>query len=164
MLNIANYQGSASQKHKEIPPYTYKNCYHQKDKKRAVLLGSLTLLLSTRVPFPNKISCFVNICVSSDNSFLSVRQEPSFRPWKGSLFLQQMVTLVGTLLHWDWHPDHSGYSGASLLANGPDPEAATGTLLSLVSSWHGQLARMPWLVRNKRLCWPLSPSLSLSSP
>ena len=47
---------------------------------RAVLLGSLTPLLSTWVPFPNKISCFVSTCVSSDNSFLSVRQEPSFGP------------------------------------------------------------------------------------
>ena len=72
---------------------------HCEPRGRAVLLGSLTLLLSTRVPFPNKISCFVSTCVSSDNSFPSVRQEPSFAPWKGSLFLQQMVTLVGTLLH-----------------------------------------------------------------
>ena len=47
------------------------------------------LLFSTRVPFPNKISCFVSTCVSSDDSFPSVRQEPSFRPWKGSPFLQQ---------------------------------------------------------------------------
>ena len=62
---------------------------------RAVLLGSLTVLLSTQVPFPNKISCFVSTCASSDNSFPSVRQEPSFGPWKGSLFLQQMATLVG---------------------------------------------------------------------
>ena len=59
---------------------------------RAVPLGSLTLLLSTRVPFPNKISCSVGICVSSDNSFLSVRQEPSVGPWKGSPFLQQNVS------------------------------------------------------------------------
>ena len=103
---------------------------------------SLTLLLSTQVPFPNKISCFVSTCVSSDNSFPSVRQEPSFRPWKGSAFLQQMASLAGTLLCRDWHPDHSGYSGASLPANGPDPAAATGTLLSLVS-WYGQLARVP---------------------
>ena len=57
---------------------------------RAVLLGSLTLLLSTRVPFPNKVSCFVSTCVSSDNSFPSVRQEPSFGAWKGSAFLQQL--------------------------------------------------------------------------
>ena len=56
---------------------------------RAVLLGSLTILLSARVPFPNKISCFVSTCVSSDNSSPSVRQEPNFRPWKGSPFLQQ---------------------------------------------------------------------------
>ena len=47
------------------------------------------------MPFPNKISCFVSTCVSSDNSFLSVRQEPSFGPWKGSPFRQQMATLVG---------------------------------------------------------------------
>ena len=62
---------------------------------RAVFLGFLTLLLSTHVPFPNKISCVVSTCVSSDNSFPSVRQEPSFGPWKESLFLQQMVTLLG---------------------------------------------------------------------
>ena len=40
------------------------------------------------MPFPNKVSCFVSICVSSDNSFPIVRQEPSFGPWKGSAFLQ----------------------------------------------------------------------------
>ena len=42
------------------------------------------LLLSARVPLPNKVSCFVSMCVSWDNSFLSVRQEPTFKPWKGS--------------------------------------------------------------------------------
>ena len=54
---------------------------------KSLLLGSLTLLLSTRVPFPNKISCFVSTCVSLDNSFLSVRQECTLGPWKGSPFL-----------------------------------------------------------------------------
>ena len=54
-----------------------------------------TILLSTQVPFPNKVSCFVSTCVSSDNSFPSVRQKLSFGPWKGSAFLQQMATLVG---------------------------------------------------------------------
>ena len=58
------------------------------------------LLLSTRVPFPNKISCSVSTCVSLDNSFLSVRQEPSFGPWKGSPFLQQK--------EWDWGAVSSG--------------------------------------------------------
>ena len=33
--------------------------------------------------------------VSSDNSFPSVRQEPSFGPWMGFIFLQQIATLVG---------------------------------------------------------------------
>ena len=41
------------------------------------------------------ISCFFSTCVSPDNSFPSVKQEPSFGPWKGSAVLQQMVTLVG---------------------------------------------------------------------
>ena len=40
-------------------------------------------------PITNEISCLVSTCVSSDNSFPSVRQEPSFGPWKGSPFLQQ---------------------------------------------------------------------------
>ena len=44
---------------------------------------------SPRVPFPNKISCFVSTYVSLDNSFPSVRQEPCFGPWKESHFLQQ---------------------------------------------------------------------------
>ena len=56
---------------------------------RAVLLGSLTLLISTQAPLPNKVSCFFSTCVSSDDSFLRVRQEPSLGSWKGSPFLQQ---------------------------------------------------------------------------
>ena len=43
------------------------------------------------VPFLNKISCFVSKCVSSDNSFLIVRQEPSFGLWKGFPFLPQIL-------------------------------------------------------------------------
>ena len=48
------------------------------------------LLLSTRAPFPNIVSSFVSTCVSLDNSFPSVRQDPTFGPWKGSPFLQQV--------------------------------------------------------------------------
>ena len=33
--------------------------------------------------FPNKISCFVSSYVSLDNSFPSVKQEPTRGPWKG---------------------------------------------------------------------------------
>ena len=39
-------------------------------------------------------------CVSSDNSFLSVRQEPSFIPWKGSAFLQQAYFSPVSLFAW----------------------------------------------------------------
>ena len=56
---------------------------------RAVLLVSLTLLLSAPVPLPSKVSCFVSTCVSSDNSFPSVKQEPTPGPWKKLPFLQQ---------------------------------------------------------------------------
>ena len=38
--------------------------------------------------YPNKISCFVGTCVSSDNSFPSVRQAPPFGPRKGFPFSQ----------------------------------------------------------------------------
>ena len=39
---------------------------------------SLPYCSPPRCPFPIKFSCFVSTCVSSDNSFPSVRQEPSF--------------------------------------------------------------------------------------
>ena len=51
---------------------------------RAVLLASLILLLSVQALLPNKMSCFVNSYVSLDNSFLSVRKEPTLGPWKRS--------------------------------------------------------------------------------
>ena len=51
----------------EINPITIK------PESRAVLLGSLTLLLSARVPSINKVSLSAH--VSSHSSFLSVRQE-----------------------------------------------------------------------------------------
>ena len=35
-------------------------------------------------------SSFVSLCVSSDNSLLSVGQQPTLWPWKGSPFLQQL--------------------------------------------------------------------------
>ena len=39
-------------------------------------------MLITRASLPNKVSCSVSTCVSSDNSLLSVRQEPTLGPWK----------------------------------------------------------------------------------
>jgi len=41
-----------------------------------------------RCPFPIK-SLALSARVSSDNSFPSAKQEPSFGPWKGSPFLKQ---------------------------------------------------------------------------
>ena len=63
---------------------------------RAVLLGSLTPLLSAWALLPNKVSCFVSSCVSSEISFLSVRQEPTLGPWKGSPFPQHFKRYMGT--------------------------------------------------------------------
>ena len=55
---------------------------------------SLPYCCPPRCPFPIK-SLALSARVSVDNSFPSIRQEPSFGPWKGSAFLQQMATLVG---------------------------------------------------------------------
>ena len=41
------------------------------------------------MPLPNEVFCPVSKCVSSDNSFPSVRQESTLRHWKGFPFLQQ---------------------------------------------------------------------------
>jgi len=54
---------------------------------------SLTLLLSNWAPLPTKVSCFVGICVSSDNSLLSVK-EPTLGPLKGSPVLQQYYNVM----------------------------------------------------------------------
>ena len=87
---------------------------------RASLLVSLTLLLSTPCSCPNKISCFVSICVSSDSSFLNVR----LRAWSWALIGVGGVPLPATngdsLLCSNWHPNHLGYLGTSLPADGPD--------------------------------------------
>jgi len=50
----------------------------------------LTLLLSAWASLTNNISCFVSSFVFLDNSFPSVRQELTLRPWKGFPFLQQV--------------------------------------------------------------------------
>ena len=63
-------------------------------------LGFPTLLFSARAPLPNKVSCFVSTCVSSDNSFLSVRRERTLGPWKGSPFLQQPQALAQLFPIW----------------------------------------------------------------
>ena len=57
------------------------------------------ILLSAQVAFPNKILCFVSTFVSSDNSFPSIRQEPTFGPWKGSPFLQHFQHYFASI--WD---------------------------------------------------------------
>ena len=131
---------------------------------RAVLLCSLTLLLSTRGPFPNKISCFVSTCVSSDNSFPSVRQEPSLGPWKGSVFLQQMATLVGLFLTETDILTTQGTQGPACLPMDQTQRQQLGPFCPWSPPDADQLARVPRPVRNKRLYLPLSPSLSLSSP
>ena len=66
------------------------DCHHHWDCEplRAVLLGPLTLLLSACMPLPHKVSCFVSMCISSDNSFLNVKQELPLRLWKGSPLLE----------------------------------------------------------------------------
>ena len=102
-----------------------------------------------------KVSCFVSPCVSSDNSFPSVGQESTQGP-----FLQQMATQVGSLLCYDWHPDHSGCLGTSLPADGLSPAATTGILLSLFFL-HRQQARVTWLGKEQETLLISFPFFSL---
>ena len=51
----------------------------------------------------NKVSYFVSTCVSLDSSFLSVRQEPTLRPRKGSPFLQHNDSTIPP--NGDWFSD-----------------------------------------------------------
>ena len=70
---------------KLIPLHKMQDC---KPHHRAVLLSSLTLLISAWVPLLNTVSFFASTYVSSDKSFLSVTQEPTLGPWKGFPFMQ----------------------------------------------------------------------------
>ena len=119
------------------------------------------------MPFPNKISCFVSRCVSSDNSFLSVREEPSFGPWKGSPFLQQMATLVGLFFTATDILTTRGTQGPACLPMGQTQWPQLGPFCPWsppdVDNW----PECPDWVRNKRLLtsllFPLS-FLSLTLP
>ena len=68
---------------------------------RAVLLGSLTILVSAWAFLPNKVPYFLSKCISLDNSFLSVRWESPFELWKGFPFLQLSCSF---LLTWPQKP------------------------------------------------------------
>ena len=81
----------------------------------------------------DKISCFVSTCVSSDNSFPSVRQEPGFGPWKGSSFLQQMATLVGLFFPVSDILTTRGTQGPVCLPMDQTQQPQLGPVLSLVS-------------------------------
>ena len=134
----------------------------------SISLGSLTLLLSSQAPLPNKVSCFVSMCVSLGNSLLNVKQEPILKPWKMSVFLQQMAILVGWLLHYDWHLENLGYSGTSLPVNRLDPAAATRTLCPWFPLNVNDWPECPDWVKDKKFYWlpplPFPLSFFFSTP
>ena len=104
-------------------------------------------------PFP--INLLLGTCVSSDNSFPSVRQEPSFGPWQGSPVLH----------HWCGAPQraapglpHSVYS-----VNACRPSCGN----HLWSMCGGRVKGGWWLRdtnRVKRVVWEGSPYLPPSNP
>lgn len=51
---------------------------------------------------PSTVLFFVSKCISSDNSFPNVRQEPTLRPWKRSPFLQQNHPVCGNFFMAAW--------------------------------------------------------------
>ena len=58
---------------------------------RAVLLGSLILLVSAWVPLPNKVSCSAGTCVSWDSSFSMWHKSPLTAPGRGSPFCNNIM-------------------------------------------------------------------------
>ena len=69
---------------------TWKLIHHHKPQSSSPGLPSPTPLHLGALS--NKISCFVSTCVSSDNSFLSVRQEPTERtPGSGPLSFNSFI-------------------------------------------------------------------------
>ena len=56
-------------------------------------------------PFPKKSLALSALCVCSDHSSLSVRQEPTLRPWKKSPFLQQNDFTQKVTLSWVLHEE-----------------------------------------------------------
>ena len=65
-----------------------------------VLESGAIAFSAAQVHLPNKVSCFASTCVSSDNLFLSVRQESTLRPWKGPPFLQQRSQASSEVESW----------------------------------------------------------------
>ena len=67
----------------QSPPrneFHHHNIRDCKPRSISVVLDFLAFLLSPRAPLPNKMSCFVSLCVFSSNSFLNVRQSPLSSP------------------------------------------------------------------------------------
>ena len=103
--------------------------------------------------------------------FASVREEPTLVALEGAPlptttvnheripFLLQLTSAA--LMNAD---NHSGYSRTSSPADRPDPAAATGTCLSLVSLWCGQLARVHWSGKVQEILLTTFISLLFSTP
>ena len=108
-----------------------------------------------RGPFPNKISCFVSTCVSLDNSFPNIRQEPSFGPWKGSPFLQHNSHIHTWLNH--------SFDHRKIIAL--TRQTFIGKVMSLLVNMLPRLVRA-FLPRSKRLLisWLQSPSAVIWGP
>ena len=108
----------------------------------AVLLGSPSLLLSPRAPLPNTVTC-LSACVSPwPIHFRVLDKSPLLEPGTvpPSFNKQQLWWGLSLLQLTSWPP---GVLRVCSPANAQDPVAATEALLSLVSSWHGQMARVP---------------------
>ena len=104
--------------------------------------GYPTLLLSAQVPSSNSLLLCQHMSPQTI-LFWVLGKSPLLGPWRGPLFLQQLVSMKGLpFLLWlicGLLRVLQNY----LACLRPDPAAATGTRLSLVFSWHGQLARVP---------------------
>ena len=90
--------------------------------------------------------------------FWVLDKSPLLGPWRGPPFLQQLATMKGLPFLLRLISGLLRVLQDHLACLIPDPVAATGTRLSLVSSWHRQLTRVPWPGKEKEIL--LTPFIS----
>ena len=115
-------------------------------------------------PFPI-VSCFVSSCVSSDISFPSGRQKPTFGPWRVSPFLQQVCLCMHILISrcvtvecvWIWKKKVSVY-GNVLQVSVYGDVLKTGTYMNFIMylcvwvwEWCIQMCHSPEIHRTRRM-------------
>ena len=99
-------------------------------------------------PFPRK-TLALSACVSPHTThFWGLDKSLLSGPGRGP-FPASNVNSGGTSSSYNWHPNHLGVLGDQLAHQWTRSSGCNWNLLSLISSWRRQLARVPWLGKEK---------------